>query len=974
MTEGIHPISDVGAPRFVGRGPELSRLTAALARPPALVLVEGEAGIGKSRLLREALASRTVRHLTVLVAACPPFREALTLGPVVDAARRARHGIAGLELSALAGALRPLFPEWAAELPPVPEPLVDAGAARHRLIRALAELLERMRIDVLVVEDVHWADDATLDFLLFLISRQPPGISLVLTYRPEDVPAGSLLLRLSSRPPTGVGHARIGLAPLSVPDCADLVSSMLDGDPVSEAFSSFLHERTEGVPLALEESVRLLRDRADIVRRDGEWVRHALTEIAVPPTIRDAVSERVARLDADARLVLQAAAVLTEPAAESVLVSVSGLAVRRARVAVDEALGSGLLGQDETGRTAFRHVLAARAVYDSVGVRDRRELHRRAGQALEGDALPPAGRLAHHFRAAGDDEKWARYAEDAADLAIATGDHDTAVALLHELIDEAGLPARSVVRLTKKIPFLALDGYARRKDLLHTLRAMAEEDGLTARERAGLRDQLGRLLIHLGEFAPGVVELERAIPDLADDPVSVARTMTVLGVPASSLRPASEHRRWLARAAALVSRSVPERERLPFLVDHCNALLGLGDGKGWDLAARLPASAQSPTDALHLTRAALNTGNAAMAWGLYDDARRRLTRALELAERHTFLGLRGLIRATLVHLDWFSGSWTGLAERAAELAELDAEPLVRLDALLVSCLIGSATGTRPDREGAIRLVHDEGVRRGIVDMPLEPAAALARERLAQGAVQEALDLTEGPIDVVLRKGIWLWGTEIAPVRVAALVAAGRSDEGQRLVASFGRGLRGRDVPAATASLLTCRALLAQERQRPGVAADAWQRAAAAWRVLPRPYAALLADERRARCLLSADGEREAALVRLTQVLRGFSDLGARTDADRVVHTLNEHGVAARSVWRGGRRGYGNQLSPRETEVVRLLLGGLTNKEIAQELSRSPKTVAAQLNSAMRKHGVSSRTALAVSVARAGITPKDPSGT
>ncbi|WP_405785242.1 hypothetical protein OG512_48185 [Streptomyces sp. NBC_01378] len=171
-----------------------------------------------------------------LVAVWPPFREALTLGPIVDAARR-----------------------------------------------AFAELLDRLGIDVLVVEDVHWADEATLEFLLFLASRQPFPLTLVMTCRPEEVAADSLLLRLSSRAPTGAGisHARVGLTGLAVSDTAELLSSMLDDEHVSTEFATFLHDRTEGVPLALEECVRLLRDRADLVRRDGEWMRRTLDEIAV---------------------------------------------------------------------------------------------------------------------------------------------------------------------------------------------------------------------------------------------------------------------------------------------------------------------------------------------------------------------------------------------------------------------------------------------------------------------------------------------------------------------------------------------------------------------------------------------------------------------------------------------------------------------------------------------------------------------
>ena len=111
---------EICPPGFVGRDTELARLSEALARPPAVVLVEGEAGIGKTRLVRELFASPSMRRRGSLVAACPPFRQPLTLGPVVDALRQTADDVRGLRLSALAGALRPLFPEWAAGLPPRP--------------------------------------------------------------------------------------------------------------------------------------------------------------------------------------------------------------------------------------------------------------------------------------------------------------------------------------------------------------------------------------------------------------------------------------------------------------------------------------------------------------------------------------------------------------------------------------------------------------------------------------------------------------------------------------------------------------------------------------------------------------------------------------------------------------------------------------------------------------------------------------
>jgi predicted ATPase len=191
----------VRPPRLVDRDTETATLAATLARPGALVLVEGEAGVGKSRLVREFLASAAASPHKALIADCPPVRQPFTLGPVIDALRQATPGVRDLSLTPLAGTLRPLFPEWADGLPPSPDALDDATAARHRLFRALAELLDRLRVTVLVLEDAHWADEVTLEFLLFLAAGQRQRLGLVITYRPDDVPA--LLRRLSSRLPAG---------------------------------------------------------------------------------------------------------------------------------------------------------------------------------------------------------------------------------------------------------------------------------------------------------------------------------------------------------------------------------------------------------------------------------------------------------------------------------------------------------------------------------------------------------------------------------------------------------------------------------------------------------------------------------------------------------------------------------------------------------------------------------------------------
>ena len=282
--------------RFVGRTRELAQAVDALARPDSILVVEGEPGIGKTRLLREALRAPAIAPLERLHMACPPLDEPFPFGPVVDALRR--RSIDGLELTSLAGALRPLFPEWSAHLPEPPPPLDDPRATRHRLFRAMAEVVERLGIELLVLDDAHWADSSTLDLLLSLGADQQSRLRFAIGYRPVDVPAESALVRLISGAGSGLVPVRVGLSTLSVPETRELVASVFGVREVSEEFVSWLHERTDGVPLAVEETLWLLRDRGDVVWRDGEWERRAVEDIDVPPSVRDSVLERVGRLPA----------------------------------------------------------------------------------------------------------------------------------------------------------------------------------------------------------------------------------------------------------------------------------------------------------------------------------------------------------------------------------------------------------------------------------------------------------------------------------------------------------------------------------------------------------------------------------------------------------------------------------------------------------------------------------------------------
>jgi DNA-binding CsgD family transcriptional regulator len=957
-------------PAFTGRGSELAALTAALAGRPAVVLVDGEAGIGKSRLIGEFCASPAGQASSPLVGCCPPFRTPHTLGPVADAVRQAApDGIAALPLSGLAGALRPLFPEWAPGLPPAPEPAEDATAARHRLFTALAELLACLDVGVLVVEDMHWADDATVEFPLYLASRRPRPGSLVVTCRPEDVPAASLLPRLA-RLAAGDGGLRLALDPLDVAGTAALMSSMLAGEHVSDEFAAFVHEHTEGIPLAVEESVRLMASRGDLARRGDTWVRHRTERITVPPTIRDAVLERAAQLTPDAQAVLRAAAVLAAPAAEVTVQAVTGFSAERLRAGLAYGLTSGLLAEDTHGLVAFRHALAARAVAEAVAGPERRLMHQRAGEALEDTWPTPLARLTRHFREAGDTLRWSRYAERAAEVALAAGDEAGAGELLADLVIGARLPAGEAARLTGKIVLLALPGDGRLRDLVPALRSALDALDLEPGPEAELRFQLGRILLTMDEHEAGRAELERAVSRLRPGSVQAVRAMTLLGWPHGMGVPVPVRVRWLRRAAQAAG-SLEPGERLRLQGDRAFALLALGEPEGWVAADAIPDLPSGAGERLQVTRGHANLGEMAMTWGRYGEVGQRLARARELAGTYGYSLLGGSALAYQAHLDWLTGAWDGLASRAAALSgDERLSSAARLQAVLVTGLLDAAAGDRGRAEDRLRQVLGETLRRGAVEYALEPAAALARLALADAEAESALKVTEDPARIIAQKGTWIWAAELAPARVEALAAAGRDEEAESLVRRFTQGLRGRDAPAPKAALLLCRAILAEARGEQRRAATLFGRAAAAWQALPRPYDALLARERQARALLATDRP-EAALAVLTEVQLGLSELGARRDADRVARTMRERGMTVPRVWRGGRRGYGSQLSPRELEVAWEAAAGRTNKEIAAALSRSPRTVEMQLYSAMRKLGVPTRAALIAHAARGGLTPGGP---
>jgi len=967
-------------PRLTDRDGELTSLLSVLGSAPAVVLVEGEAGVGKSRLIQEALAARPADSPSALTVNCPPVARPSTLGPIADSLRSVVEDVAGLGLSELAGALRPLFPEWATSLPPPLEPAEDAAALRHRLFRAVAELLEHLDVGLLVVDDVHWADEASLEFLLFLTSRPGQRISLLLGYRPEEVPPDSLLLRLSSRRVTGTARMRVSLDSLDRSGVHQMVSSMLSDEPIPEELVAFLHSRTGGLPLAVEESVRLMCNRADLTHGGATGIEFHRGEFAVPPTVRDAVLERCARLSEPAQRALNVAAVLADPTAEELVLALMGSVPEKATQlqGLADAVVSGLVTEDSSGLVSFRHMVSRLAVYEAIPAPQRRDLHGRAGAVLEaaarhqGAGSSSAGVLARHFREAGHTTEWRRYAEQAADLAIASGDDATAVTVLHDVVTEGGPPAEDVARLVSKMPLGLLAGRGRLSGLATSLRATLSTSAPTPAVAAEIRFQLARILQQLDAFEDSRVEMEKALPGLDHDPVKTARAMMFLGLPYGTSTPAVEHLEWLRRAAE-VPASADAVDRLNIIAGRASGLLLLGEDEGWEVAARVPTDADTTGERLQIAVAKLNVGHMALVWGRYPEARRVLAEAIVLCERYRFEKLAQLGRVTMAHADWLRGEWDGLEHRAAELSRDEEllQPVTRLIPAMVAGSLAAARGESDAAAATLRSVLDEAYRHGGAEYAVEPAGVLARLRLGSGHVDEVLELTDGPLRFIASKGTWIWATDLVPVRTRALLVSGQKEDARRLVAAFEAGVRDRSAPGPHAAVLASRALLAQHAGHARLGAELFGEAALAWAALPRPHEALLNQESRAASLLEAHDPEGAGDI-LDEAFHGLSALGARGDAVRVMHSLRALGRdVKRPAWLGGRRTYGDQLSPRELDVVRELVSGATNREIAHALTLSPKTVARHLEAAMRKLDVTSRTALAVKAVEAGLVDPGP---
>jgi eukaryotic-like serine/threonine-protein kinase len=521
--EPTNPLDRLAGGVFVGRDRELDELKdvlePALAGRGGAILVEGEPGIGKSRLVEELVTYARVRGAQTLSAAC---HEADGMPAYWPFARAIRGYIREADPVGLAWQLGSDGPELARLVPELRERVPAIGpaepiedeAARFRFYEAVAAFLAglaRSRPLLLALDDLHWADSSSIELLSFL-SRRIAGepLLLVAAYRDEEAARREALRRTLSEIDEIPNHRRLALEGLGLEAIGRYVE-LTAGVRPDDALLAQIHEQTGGNPFFVGELVRL------IAVEGGGLERGRLDLGEIPSGVRGAVARRVGRLDAATRETLHAAAVLGRRFEQPVLEAMLG---RPAGAALREAAGARILGERGSERWAFSHAVFQEALGESLDPDRCAELHRLAGEAIEElfpaeiEARLPA--LARHFGQASSpscDGKAFAYALRAARQAagrLAHADAAEYLATALTLLRRGAGEGHSEVALR-----LELGEELTRSGGFNEARVVLERAALLAREQ-GDAESLATAAIKLGALAV-VGTFDRLVVGLCED-------------------------------------------------------------------------------------------------------------------------------------------------------------------------------------------------------------------------------------------------------------------------------------------------------------------------------------------------------------------------------------------------------------------------------------------------------------------------
>jgi tetratricopeptide (TPR) repeat protein len=398
-------------PTLIGREEELSSLEDALLDielgEGRVVVLSGEAGLGKTRLATELRRQAVKLGCTVLWGSCSEADLAVPYLPLLEAVGNylSQVDLASLcaRLGPTARALARLFPQLGAE--------ADSGGgddptqAKLRFFEAVLSLLGLLASEhplVLVVEDLHWADPSTHELVDYLARRVLASpILLLITYRLEEVDG-----RHPVHPTLQGWHrARLAqtvtLSSLQPDQVAGMVSAIFDEPQVGAEFRDYLHRRSEGNPFVLEEMLKEALDTGDIFRSDKGWDRRAIVDLHIPKTVRETILTRMERLETAQRRALRIAAVIGSSFDFDMLAELSEVEFQELDEIVRECVRQQFVEEveDGDGPFRFRHSLTWEAIYSDISAPQRIRLHDQVARLLE-ERGAAAGDRARHLASA----------------------------------------------------------------------------------------------------------------------------------------------------------------------------------------------------------------------------------------------------------------------------------------------------------------------------------------------------------------------------------------------------------------------------------------------------------------------------------------------------------------------------------------------------------------------------------------------
>ena len=995
---------DPTEPALIGRESELSRLLGALGGDDRLVLVVGDAGVGKTRFVAEGGTRAAAAGMVMLRGECLPLLRTLPLHPLADALADLGRWQGGRLLTAALEAaptyVRDELGRFLPELGPgngaVPDG-ADGAWSRERLFTGVAELLAGVANRsasgaALVVEDVHWADSATLDCLtvLFRAGRRS-RLRLVVTCRADEAPLAAHVADWLAQARSGAGVEEIRLGPLSRAEVAGQVAA-LAGGPAAARVVDELFARAEGNPFFTEQLVAAaLASRAEGKLR---------VPAGLPARLAELLTARADRCAGGARAVLAGLAVAGRPLGEDLLAAVTGLDPGAVRQGLRELAAVRLLAEDTAGGGHRpRHALLAEAVADRLLPGERAVLHERTARALAADPAL-AAEAAGHWQAAGEPAEElparvaaAKAAERVFGYAEAAAHRLRAIELCQACPEVAAPAGIDGPRLyVRAIDALFNSGDSERAGVVSEeayRRFAGHPDPATAavvRHRAAyfrLDDpvaacELVEEALGLFDQAPPSFDHANALLDYA--------TIFLLHVKRQPQASLAALRRALEIAeAAGATAMIP---RILSVVAFCTFVRGQVE-EGFAILERGWALARASHDGPALVWLAVSESYALLKLARYQRAAEVASQGLDAArqaglESWEYVGILAANAAeALVAL--------GRTEQAAALIDPLTTAPPRRVRLIVNVARAEIDLLRGDTAAATerwRLIRASPATMGRADIASESAQRAAEAALWTGRpgdalheVRRALALFRTP-DLTIFCGRLLTAGLRACADLAEQARARHDEPGLAAavaaaddLAAWARRMGGAPFTGHPffVSIPARRATWDAERTRLAGRSDpaAWGGAARAWQEVNRPHWAGYAWWRQAQAHLDAGqpAPAAAALRAAAGAAGGHAPLLAqiRALAERARIPL-QCSATVRDAPPPAQAPASHGLTGRELGVLRLVAAGRTNAEIGAELYISPKTAGVHVSNILRKLGVSRRVQAAAWAERAGLLP------